>query len=152
MKNLYTFSFFNIITPAISFICLFIYFSLFIFIKNERKKINKKLKITKRKSKIKFDIFIQAFTNVLVWLPLSTIAILSLSFKLNFSRVFYTSIMTFFLPINSVVNPLIFILSKCQDELRRKTKVKNIEIEEKILNLRNKGHFIFVNHIIIRLF
>lgn len=108
---------FTVITPFLSLLITIIYIKIFIYIFKYKKNNSIKKKII-----IKWSIFILTLSNIIIWFPFSILCILSLFLKIHFSKLFYDSIIVLIIPFNSILNPILFIISdfKIKKKIRKK--------------------------------
>lgn len=80
----------------------------------------------KKRKSLRKDTFIQAMTNIFVWIPLFGVNFLSIFTKIKFTHNVYSLIVFLFIPINSILNPIFLFLFKFSHSQKKK--------KEKILN------------------
>lgn len=111
-----------------------------IFIENQQKLIKIEFRSSGKKNiSIRKDIYFQAITNILIWISLSFISILRTLFKINFSPSFYTLIIILFIPINSIVNPVIYNLSYYQLLKKQKKVSEKVKFDEKLFQSKKQS-------------
>lgn len=133
----------SILPSIISLFITFIYINIFIFLfKRESIKSNSKRKV------VKWSIIILTFSNVIVWLPFSILRFILLFTNSEISKFYYDLIIVFIVPLNAILNPIIFIASDIQifrkerKEFKRSLLLKLIH-ETRADCLSIKSFFIF---------